>query len=59
MVQAWYMDNSTEDQRLQHHRTPPKFIDMNELFKRTGVEYFKVSHIHICIFFFLFNFIYV
>ncbi|EEB20437.1 1,2-dihydroxy-3-keto-5-methylthiopentene dioxygenase, putative [Pediculus humanus corporis] len=43
MVQAWYMDNSTEDQRLQHHRTPPKFIDMNELFKRTGVEYFKVN----------------
>jgi 1,2-dihydroxy-3-keto-5-methylthiopentene dioxygenase len=43
MVQAWYMDSSEEDQRLEHHRQPPNFLDVDELFKATGVEYFKVS----------------
>jgi len=43
MVRAWYMDSSEEDQRLEHHRQPPYFIDLDELFKTTGVEYFKVS----------------
>lgn len=43
MVRAWYMDNEQTDQRLEHHRNPPKFIDLDELFKKTGVEYFQVS----------------
>ena len=43
MVRAWYMDSSEEDQRLEHHRKPPHFLDVDELFKVTGVEYFKVS----------------
>lgn len=42
MVRAWYMDNETTDQRLEHHRNPPKFLDLDELFKKTGVEYFPV-----------------
>lgn len=43
MVRAWYMNSSEEDQRLEHHRDPPHFIDLDELFKTTGVEYFQVS----------------
>lgn len=37
------MDNEQTDQRLQHHRNPPKFIDLDELRKLTGVEYFQAS----------------
>ncbi|KAK6618030.1 hypothetical protein RUM44_002472 [Polyplax serrata] len=43
MVQAWFMDDSKEDQRLPHHQNPPKYVDMKELYKKTGVEYFKVN----------------
>ncbi len=43
MVRAWYMDDSTEDQRLEHHRTPPEFVSLDSLFKSTGVEYFKLN----------------
>lgn len=42
MVNAWYMDNDTSDQRLEHHRNPPEFLSLDELYKKTGVEYFKV-----------------
>lgn len=42
MVRAWMMDNNEEDPRLEHHRNPPEFVDLSELFRRTGVEYFKV-----------------
>lgn len=45
MVRAWYMDNQQTDQRLEHHRNPPKFIDLDELQKKTGVEYFQVSQL--------------
>jgi hypothetical protein len=37
------MDSSEEDQRLEHHRDPPHFIVLDELFRATGVEYFEVS----------------
>ena len=37
------MDESTEDQRLEHHRSPPKFIEIPDLCSSTGVEYFKVN----------------
>ncbi|GLV41462.1 Acireductone dioxygenase 1 [Carabus blaptoides fortunei] len=43
MVQAWYMDNETTDQRLLHHRNPPEYINLKDLFKHTGVEYFKIN----------------
>lgn len=43
MVQAWYMDNEQTDQRLEHHQNPPKFLTLDELFKVTGVEYYKIN----------------
>jgi hypothetical protein len=43
MVRAWLMDDDVEsDQRLEHHRNPPEFVDLQTLFRTTGVEYFKV-----------------
>lgn len=44
MVRAWYMDNSTTDQRLEHQRNPPEFITLKELFDLSGVEYYSVSN---------------
>ncbi|XP_014276555.1 acireductone dioxygenase [Halyomorpha halys] len=41
MGRAWYMDDSTTDQRLEHHRNPPKFIPMDKLYEVSGVEYFS------------------
>lgn len=32
----------TSDQRLEHHQSPPEFVDLQKLFQITGVEYFKV-----------------
>lgn len=43
MVQAWFMDEEKTDQRLEHHRNPPQYISLEDLFQKTGVEYFKVS----------------
>ncbi|KAL9901743.1 1,2-dihydroxy-3-keto-5-methylthiopentene dioxygenase [Glossina fuscipes] len=43
MVEAWFMDGETSDQRLQHHCNPPEYINMDELFKKTGVEYFQIN----------------
>jgi 1,2-dihydroxy-3-keto-5-methylthiopentene dioxygenase len=39
------MDSSEEDQRLEHHKKPHQFVDLDGLFKATGVEYFKVRTI--------------
>ncbi|XP_056640349.1 acireductone dioxygenase [Diorhabda sublineata] len=44
MVRAWYMDNDTSsDQRLEHHKSPPEFVNIDDLFKISGVEYFKLN----------------
>ena len=43
MVKAWFMDDSADDQRLEHHRSPPEFVDLATLEKSTGVEYFKID----------------
>ncbi|XP_028156580.1 1,2-dihydroxy-3-keto-5-methylthiopentene dioxygenase-like [Ostrinia furnacalis] len=43
MNKAWYMDDETSDQRLQHHRNPPEFISLDELYKKTGVEIFVLN----------------
>lgn len=43
MGKAWYMDEDTSDQRLEHHKNPPEFISLDELYKKTGVEIFVVS----------------
>ena len=42
MVNAWYMDDSDEDQRLEHQKNPPQPIDMKDLTNLTGVLYWKV-----------------
>jgi len=43
MVQVWYMDTEETDQRLEHHRNPPAYLELEDLYKKTGVEYFKAS----------------
>lgn len=43
MVRAWYMDDEESDQRLEHQRDPPESLSVDDLFKRTGVEYFQVN----------------
>jgi len=45
MVKVWYMDNSDEDQRLEHYANPdnPEFLSIEELYKKTGVEYFALD----------------
>lgn len=47
MVRAWYMDDESTDQRLEHHKSPPEFLSLEDLYKRTGVEYFKVGNYNI------------
>lgn len=42
MVRAWYMDESGDDQRLEHHQTPPQFVPVDQLKELTGVQYWKV-----------------
>ncbi|KAG7159275.1 1-2-dihydroxy-3-keto-5-methylthiopentene dioxygenase-like [Homarus americanus] len=43
MVRAWYMDDGSEDQRLEHHLSPPKFVSLDDLHKETGVLYRKLD----------------
>ncbi|XP_063375492.1 acireductone dioxygenase [Cydia amplana] len=43
MVKAWYMDDDKNDQRAEHHRNPPQFVSLDELYKKTGVEYFSLN----------------
>jgi len=43
MVRAWYMDDSNEDQRSEHHRNPPKYVDMDTVKNTTGVLYWKLN----------------
>ncbi|CAN6299366.1 unnamed protein product [Urochloa humidicola] len=31
VIEAWYMDDSQEDQRLPHHREPKEFIPLDKL----------------------------
>lgn len=37
------MDDSPEDQRLEHHQSPPKFVSLDELYSETGVMYWKLD----------------
>ena len=44
MVRAWYMDESTaEDRNEPHMLNPPKFVDIKYL-EKLGILYFQVSH---------------
>lgn len=45
MVRVWYMDSDDADQRLEHHKQPPEFVSLENLFAATGVEYFKINHL--------------
>jgi len=31
VLQAWYMDDSDEDQRLPHHKEPKEFVSFDQL----------------------------
>lgn len=31
VIQAWYMDDSNEDQRLPHHRNPKEYVSFEKL----------------------------
>lgn len=42
MVRAWYMDEEVAFPRKEHHRIPPQFVTLEELYKISGVEYFQV-----------------
>lgn len=43
MVQVWFMDDDeVSDQRLEHKRSPPAYMELKELYNKTGVEYFQV-----------------
>nr|CAI5865943.1 unnamed protein product [Callosobruchus analis] len=44
MVRAWYMDEDKSDQRNEHHKNPPEFVDIGDLKKLTGCEYFKINY---------------
>jgi len=47
MVQAWFMaENWSGDQREEHHKQPPEYVELDTLYMLTLVEYFKV-----CIYF--------
>lgn len=36
------MDTLEDDQRKEHHRNPPEFLDIGQLYKSTGVLHWKV-----------------
>ncbi|XP_022138499.1 1,2-dihydroxy-3-keto-5-methylthiopentene dioxygenase 4-like [Momordica charantia] len=41
-IEAWFMDDSNEDQRLPHHRDPKEFVSMKQL-AELGVLYWKLN----------------
>lgn len=43
MVRAWFIDEDPKNPKEEHHRCPPKFISLEELYKTSGVEYFEVG----------------
>ena len=46
MVSAWYMDDdTTNDQRLDHHRTPLAPVPLSELAASTGVLYWRIEDV--------------
>ena len=53
VIEAWYMDDSDEDQRLPHHREPKAFVSLDQLagmhlqYQYTGVIKLTKSLIYI------------
>ncbi|XP_015923469.2 uncharacterized protein [Parasteatoda tepidariorum] len=43
MAQAWYRDDSLGDPQSEHHLNPPQYISIDDLYSRTGVEYWKID----------------
>ncbi|KAI1305292.1 putative 1,2-dihydroxy-3-keto-5-methylthiopentene dioxygenase [Halotydeus destructor] len=45
MVRAWYMQNVApgDSQRLPNHLDPPQFVELDQLYKTTGVLYWKLD----------------
>ncbi|KAG8186941.1 hypothetical protein JTE90_028240 [Oedothorax gibbosus] len=43
MVQAWYMNDSSENPQLEHHLNPPQFIPIEKLFPLSRVEHWKID----------------
>ncbi|OVA03465.1 Acireductone dioxygenase ARD family [Macleaya cordata] len=41
-LEAWYMEESSEDQRLPHHRNPKEFVSLNKL-ADLGVIYWHLN----------------
>lgn len=37
------MDNKENDQRSEHHKSPQEYLSLEDLYQKTGVEYFSVS----------------
>lgn len=37
------MDDSNDDQRLEHHQNPPVFVDLETLKKTTGISYWHLD----------------
>jgi len=43
MVSAWFMDDSDADQRLEHQKSPPEPVGIEQVQKLTGVLYWKLN----------------
>lgn len=43
MVRAWNMSFVLSDQRDENHKNPPELLSLQDLFYRTGVEYFPIN----------------
>ncbi|KFM74644.1 1,2-dihydroxy-3-keto-5-methylthiopentene dioxygenase, partial [Stegodyphus mimosarum] len=43
MPEAWFMDNSSDDPRSEHHLNPPEFLTLEDLKTLSGVEYWKID----------------
>jgi 1,2-dihydroxy-3-keto-5-methylthiopentene dioxygenase len=39
-------DNLETDQRLEHQRSPPEFLQIGKLYEKTGVEYYWINPAH-------------
>ncbi|XP_050442176.1 acireductone dioxygenase [Adelges cooleyi] len=47
MVLAWFMaENWSGDQREEHHKQPPEFVELGTLYKLTRVEHYKVDQLN-------------
>jgi hypothetical protein len=40
-MEAWYMDDSSEDQRKPHHRNPPEYVSLEKLAGLVVFKYFS------------------